>query len=321
MRLKFGIFFLFLLSQVVFSTDATVVTREYVQCSESEVRLGDVADIFGLNRILVAKLHSVYLGEAPKEGETLKIIRPDIQRRLTISGIKSEQINLTGAFQTVVTNNSVPEVSNPLYAVIDNYLKGYFADSGEEYEVQFRHLPEPDIKATSGAVFKVSSAKEEKLRDNVVIIVSAFKNGKVIKSYPVSLKIRCFRRILVANQNINHHQILSPEMFSYERRETTRMLQPPLTNVDAVKGKWATRLISRGSVVTVDKIEPIPAIKQGDLVTIAFDAEDFQITAQGRARKSGLIGEEIPVLNLDSLKEINAKVRDARTVVVEYTRK
>jgi len=83
-------------------------------------------------------------------------------------------------------------------------------------------------------------------------------------------------------------------------------------------GQQAARVIGKNSILTWNEKEPVPAIKQGDIITITLQADSFHITAQGRARKSGGVGETIPVVNLSSLKQIDAVIVDSNTVAVEY---
>ena len=54
------------------------------------------------------------------------------------------------------------------------------------------------------------------------------------------------------------------------------------------------------------------------MVTIVAESERMRITVTGKARGSGAEGDTINVQNLNSLKEIPARIIDAGTVLVVF---
>jgi len=72
------------------------------------------------------------------------------------------------------------------------------------------------------------------------------------------------------------------------------------------------------SPLRADYLERVPIVKSGQLVTIVAENEVVRITASGRAKVSGALGDTIAVQNLTSQKEIAARVVDATTVKVEF---
>jgi flagella basal body P-ring formation protein FlgA len=67
-----------------------------------------------------------------------------------------------------------------------------------------------------------------------------------------------------------------------------------------------------------DLIELPPLVKRGDLVMIVAESNGFKITTLGEVKKTGRLGERIPVANMDSKKILQARVIDANTVQVDF---
>ena len=301
-----------------FSADATIVLLDCVRCEGGDIHLGQIADIYGVDKLLVAKLNSIFLHESPAPGESVRINRFNVEMRMKAAGINTEKLYLRGSIETVVSNSGEAASQNILAAAAANFIESYYARRSERCEIGFRHLPELDDSHLSSAVLKVISSPAQRYRGNVVVVVGAFVDGRAVKKYPVSLMVRTYCRVLVTRKNLNKNQALLPKDFTMEKRETTRLHQLPVTSLNSLAGQQASRFISRGSVLTYNHMEPIPAIHRGDVVTITLQSENFLITAQGRARKSGGVGEMIPVINLSSHKEISARIIDSETVAVVY---
>ena len=79
-------------------------------------------------------------------------------------------------------------------------------------------------------------------------------------------------------------------------------------------------MINPGRVILTDMVDLPPVIKRGDLVNILAVMGNMTVTALGKAKRDGRRGELIPVVNVDSGKEVIAQVRDSHTVVVKVKR-
>ena len=91
-----------------------------------------------------------------------------------------------------------------------------------------------------------------------------------------------------------------------------------VVDVDNVVGKRTTRAIKAGVILRTDMVELPPLVKRGDVVVIIAESEGLKVTALGKAKHRGHRGEKIAVENLDSRKEVFARVLDASTVKVDF---
>lgn len=318
MKTSLLIFLLLSVSLNGLAADVTVILHDWVAPSENDVLLSEIASIFGPNRQLVARLNSVFVCSAPEDGETVKVNRSDIKRKLTTLGIDLAQLDIAGPIETIIAPVNGNRFDNPLANRIQSFLSEHFAASNEDLEIHFRHLPEFSRPLSSKEKIELLVTANQKYRGIIVIVAALMEGGKVKKKYPVSVQVNTFQKVAIAVQDISRNQKLDPEQFTLMKRETTRMRQEPVTDLACLKGKRAARSIFRGDVLTVDKLHPIPVVEQGDVVKITAGDDAFSISTLGRARKSGGIGEVIPVINLSSHRQINARIIDETTVVVEF---
>jgi flagella basal body P-ring formation protein FlgA len=208
--------------------------------------------------------------------------------------------------------------NNPLAEIVYDFLQSHFEITGEEFNLEFRHLPDSPAIRYPQAELKIISTPAQKYSGNIVVMVGAYEKGKEVKTFPVSVKVRSYNSVAVAINEVDVGEPLKLENFRLERREITNLNEEPITNLLLLLGKQAVRAIPSGSIVTKDELKPLSVVRQGDIVRIAIHTGNFLITALGRARKSGQVGEVIPVVNLSSHTEISARILDDKTVVIEY---
>ena len=91
-----------------------------------------------------------------------------------------------------------------------------------------------------------------------------------------------------------------------------------INDPEKVVGRRTRRSIDPATVLRTDLVELPPIVKRGDIVTIVAEAGGMRITALGKIKKKGHKGERLKVINLNSKKEIYARVVDSSTVRVTF---
>jgi flagella basal body P-ring formation protein FlgA len=86
---------------------------------------------------------------------------------------------------------------------------------------------------------------------------------------------------------------------------------------DAV-GKIVKTGIRGNSPIRTDYLEKVPVVKSGQIVSIVAENDAISITAPGKAKKDGAAGDTILVVNLNTQKDVKARVVDSKTVSVEF---
>lgn len=102
------------------------------------------------------------------------------------------------------------------------------------------------------------------------------------------------------------------------RQDITRIRANAFFRVEDVIGKRARRKISAKTVLRKDLVERRPLVERGDVVTVVLEARGFKITTAGEIRQKGARGDMVRVENLDSQKDVVARVVDKNTVRIDF---
>jgi len=87
---------------------------------------------------------------------------------------------------------------------------------------------------------------------------------------------------------------------------------------DGRGGPWQVRRnISPGQVILATDIEPLAMIARGDIVSLEYRRGSIFVKVQAEALADGGLGETIPVRNLQSKKQVYARVLDSGRVEVQ----
>lgn len=298
--------------------DATVVPHEFVAASGGDIFLGDIADIFGLNNQLVARLSSLFISCIPEKDEVMKFNRNDLRRRIEAGNIDLRRVSIQGPLETVVVNKNFAFDSGYLKNQVEQYIIANFQGSGVTCEIEFRHLPSMDRLPKGNLELRVLKSPTQNFVGSIVVSVGVYNEIKLVKKLPVSVFVRTFQNILAANTRLGRHEIISAENTKLMRKETTRIRGSALTELPANTVYRTKRLVHKGEILTDAIVESPPLIERGDKIVLTVLTENMKITLPGRARQSGGIGDLIEVVNLNSRKLLTGCIVDERTVVVDF---
>jgi flagella basal body P-ring formation protein FlgA len=149
------------------------------------------------------------------------------------------------------------------------------------------------------------------------IKVTIMKQGQVIETGQISVRIRKFADVIVALDNLTLYSLPIPEKLSLQRMDITSLQEQPIQSLSALAGYRFKRNIGKGQILTNGAVEPVPDIEVGGEVSIICSNGSFTVTAPGQAMQKGTIGGQIKVKNRASGKIVLATVTDGRTVVVQ----
>ena len=91
-----------------------------------------------------------------------------------------------------------------------------------------------------------------------------------------------------------------------------------ITDVKDVIGKSAARPLQTNNPIRLGMVRKPYAVRKGDRVSIEARHGGLSIQVVGVTKASGEIGQSVTVANVDSGKELRAKVVGPGTVRVEY---
>ncbi len=101
-------------------------------------------------------------------------------------------------------------------------------------------------------------------------------------------------------------------------RDISQIRSNAFFRIEDVIGKRARRKIKAKTVLRKDLVELRPIVERGDMVTVILETGGFKITSVGEVRQKGGRGDMVRVENLDSKKDVLARVVDKNTVRIDF---
>jgi flagella basal body P-ring formation protein FlgA len=124
--------------------------------------------------------------------------------------------------------------------------------------------------------------------------------------------------MVVAARTLERGEVLTASDLALARRDLAHVQGRFLSSTAEAVGLRVKNSLRANSPVRGDYLERVPVVKSGQMVMIVVENEVVKITASGRAKGSGAVGDLIAVQNLSSQKDIAARVVDASTVRVDF---
>lgn len=195
----------------------------------------------------------------------------------------------------------------------ENQLKQYLDAKLSFYE-KYEFSIEP-VKAAYAKI-EIDDQREFKLNRNyglVPVIVYDRRNKQ--SSSLITVKLKLFKKVLVANQDIGKDELISQFQFNEELREVTSIRGTSFyagETVDMLKTKVR---INSGSVLTKESTEAIPDVDNNDRLILHAGKNGVDITTEVTAREKGAVGNIIRVVSSDN-KIYRAKIIDKYNVIL-----
>jgi flagella basal body P-ring formation protein FlgA len=165
---------------------------------------------------------------------------------------------------------------------------------------------------------EVKQIKSTPNGDMRTMAVEFLKNDKVIKKLTLTCKLEMHASAVVAKESVPRGATITENMVEV----ASVLVDAPLSEITAetsdVVGRSAERSIQAGKMVRKSHLNKVMDVKTGDLVVIVAKSDAVQLTARGIAKKDGMTGEMIPVVNLRSNKKLFAKIVESGTVEVAF---
>ncbi len=150
----------------------------------------------------------------------------------------------------------------------------------------------------------------------VTIALVVRVDGEVVRNISLRLLVDARTAMVVARRQLLAGTVVSAADLAVEKRDLAQAGGFDVKRIADVVGKRLKSTVRTGAPVRSDQLLAVPVVRSGQLVTIIADNAGFRITVTGRAKSSGGVGDLIRVENLNSHREIPARVLDSDTVEV-----
>jgi len=132
----------------------------------------------------------------------------------------------------------------------------------------------------------------------------------------VQAEVEAVKEVVVASRFLRRNQLVEEEDLTMAAIRLTLPAGHYLDTPDVAVGKRVTRSVSARLPITEDALGKPYMIRQGARITIQYVQGALKVQALGTAKEDGPAGASIRVSNLDSKKDLWARVVDSQTVQV-----
>jgi flagella basal body P-ring formation protein FlgA len=286
--------------------------REVVVKSDS-IQLGDVVVMQG-DEVVVARAGEIGLGKFALAGQQIVIDRRTIFSRLASSGIKAEQVSLSGAEQVKVKRDEKVIGGRRFVDVALAFLRSEAAYKSVD-EVALVGNPKDRVLTNDGNQVKLKArlgaySGKDKARIWVGVVVDGVETG----GCEVVFELKYNRRQMVAVADLGVGAVLSPENVKIEK---TMASAPEPGGWSVPYGQVVKRRLKKGAVITgnvVGPAEPPVVIKRGQTVVMEIETGGLYVSALGTALSDGKVGQFIRIKGPNDSRIVVGKVKSDGTV-------
>lgn len=296
----------------------TIVVSPEVRVVGTSITLGQLAEISGEDIGRVRSLGQLKLGNAPFPGNSIVLTKELLNMRLAATGSDLNDIAWTIPDSIMVTS-STQSISGQ--ALIDKAIlatKGQLGSNVGSGDMTITASGSIQDLLTSVGKVELTTYIPYGIRYNVptVVMVVVSIDGRVFTKVPVKIDVKQYRQVVVASGQVSMNDVFSAQNLSYERMDIGKLRAGYFTDMKKVLGMASGRSLNSSMVINESMLVKPILVKRGSTVNIIARIGGMEVTAMGEAMQDGAEGQLIRVKNVNSGKNISAKVIDAGTVQV-----
>jgi flagellar basal body P-ring formation protein FlgA len=210
----------------------------------------------------------------------------------------------------------IPVEGERIRKTVEEYVYSTSGATRQEMIVELRGRMPRLMASSSDYSIRIGLESAPKFKGYVSFPIEIVSQGKTEVKSVIATRIRTFGTVVVTNHLLQQHQALRNEDVSLCRMETTNMPEDWVSDLRWISGKRTVRMISENTVLGRTMAETIPAVRQGDPVTIVVGLRNAVVKVQGNARQDGGIGDMISVQRTGSHERFHGKIISEHVVEI-----
>ncbi len=146
-------------------------------------------------------------------------------------------------------------------------------------------------------------------------LVELDSTGRSGRSVSAGVFVDLWKDVPAAARPLNRNEPLTPDVLTSVRKNMAYLRSGVW---DGLGGPWRVKNpIGALQVVYTSSLEAMPVVRKGDTVTLVFESSHIRLSTTAEALADGGRGETILVRNMQSGREVSARVRNTNTVSVQ----
>ena len=289
------------------------------EISDSRIYLGKICTVTGKNTAQIKRIKGVVLGRAPLPGSARHITADYIRLRLKQAKVDLKRVRLQVPQSIEVVRASVIISREEIKRAVSDFIFANIPWDKDRVKIR-KILVNSDVTLPKGNVsYRIEPLRNTDYKGKVPFPIHFKVNGLFQKRILVTAEISVLTDVVVARKSLRRYSRIEEDDIELREKDLSRTRSNVITDPDEVLGKRAKRSIAAGTILRPGLIEYPPVVKRGDVVLVVAKSAGLRITALGVVNeREGRLGERIKVENLDSKKNIYARVLDSKTVEVDF---
>lgn len=307
-----------MIREIPAATITRVNVSKMTQIDGEHILLGKIAEIEGNDPHLINRLSRIIIGRSPLPGKTRKIGGNLVQRRLRQARINMDQLVLHIPTQFIVERSSTEISREKIKTLVSDYISTNLLDNVSDARVKDIRVAE-SLKLPGGRItYTVKPSRGSDMVGKIPFTVNFDVNGKFYKRVWATATVEIFTHVVVTKKPLGRHKPITEDDIEMQKMDLAKLPSDIITDPEVILGQRTRRAIGSHTVLRSNLVEFPPLLNRGDVVVIIAETDGFKITALGKVKKKGRLGERIPVINFDSQKILYGRVLDSNTVKVEF---
>lgn len=301
---------------------AIVRVHDDAHVSGPDIVLGDIATIESADEQLRARLQQLVIGRAALPGQRRELHVATMRTRMRQQRLPVQRVLIDTSTPEVFVRTRANTVSGAVLAeaaltAMDAHASSTPHSAAGDAQWVFECALPDEITVVDGLLSVRAHRVSGSAPGALVAAVDVMVAGAVQRTVMVRCDAALERDVLVTATSLKRHDNLQPDAVAVERRTFTSLPREALVPLVAAEelGNWrVTRPIGPGAVLTVGMVEPAPAVRRGDKVSIVASLDGIEISVPGVALADGQPGDVIRVENEQSGQVVQVLVVDEARV-------
>jgi len=296
-----------------------VLLRPSARIEGETFTLADIAEFQGEDYELIGLLAQLSMGTAPMGGAPARLPRSRVAYAIEQAAPGAADIQVEGAEEVRVERQTMRIDMALLREELSERVKSQLPFDPQQVSVSQIHLPE-DISLPKGRLkLDVEFQFPKQLLGQTSFITYFNVDNRLARRLNGTMTVDMAATALQAVRMVMRGERLRPEDFHQVAWSRSRLPRNALSSLPSAQTNAAAKdNIQPGEILTDGMVERPALVNRNDAVTLVIRRGPLCVTATAKAKESGGAGEVIRAVNLQSQKEIFARVIDSQTAEVIY---
>ena len=297
---------------------AAVIVAPTAEINRQDVRLGDIAQVYGDDPAQVAALQGIILGRIFRPGDEITLSAQVLSLRARSSGVDCDGIDWQLPPSVVIRRQSQQLDKAVFERLTRQTIAEQMQQAGDKrrYTLDILNLPETMNVPTGTVTYEAMMPNSIKPAAVSSVQVTVLVDSEVYQKVNCRVRVHMYQDVLTAARPLLVKEVIAPADVQFASKEVNAYDAGSITSLEDAIGFVMAKTVKAGDVLLKAMLEQPILIEKGSSVHICAVVNGIQVQAAGVALQDGHKGGMIRVRNESSKKILRAKVKNSNTVEV-----